>query len=98
MSISLIHLTVESSIKIITFILQTKGHIAYSSRSNSSSSSLLALLPRPDVNVVCEAVRYIVEVSCPAFVDNLVVTAVRLKYGPGLNSIVSTANSDSSVS
>ena len=114
MSISPLRLTVELSTKIITSIQQTKGHTAYST-SNISSSSLSALLPRPDINLVCEAVRYIVEVSCPAFVDDLVdyslgskkmhskgvVTAVRLKYGPGLESIVSTANnasSDSSLS
>jgi len=111
MSISPLRLTVGLSTKIITSIQQTKGHTAYSS-SNTSSSSLSALLPRPDVNVVCEAVRYIVEVSCPAFVDDLVdyslgwkkmhskgvVTAVRLKYGPGFESIVSTANNASSIS
>jgi len=109
MSISPLRLTVELSTKIITSIQQTKGHTAYST-SNISSSSLSALLPRPDINLVCEAVRYIVEVSCPAFVDDLVdyslgskkmhskgvVTAVRLKYGPGLESIVSTANNASS--
>ena len=32
----------------------------------------VGMLPRPDVNVVCEALRYIVEVSYPAFVDDFV--------------------------